>query len=72
MCVALDYAVLGGVITESEEYMASSAIYEYLEPTWCSSLEEALRQSDLPSNFERRLHLYRNWADRPTLAPIRY
>lgn len=70
MCVALYAAALGGVITESEERKAYLAIYEYLDPTWCVSLEDALQQSDLPNSFTRRLHLYRNWADRPNLRGI--
>lgn len=69
MCVALDTAAMDGVITASEAYIAALAILEYLEPTRCVSLEDALQQSDLPHNFERRLRLYRNWAVRPTLTP---
>lgn len=69
MCVALDSAAVNGVISRSEEHMAATAILEYLEPTGRDSLDAALQQSYLPNNFERRLRLYRNWADRPTLTP---
>ena len=69
MCISLDIAALHGVITKPEAHMATSAINEYLEPTGWGSLEATLQQSDLPNNFERRLRLYRNWADRPTLTP---
>lgn len=69
MCLALYEAALDGVITTSEEQLAEAAICEYLEPTGRGSLEEALIHSWLPNDFERRLRLYRNWADRPTLAP---
>ena len=69
MCIALDCAAVNGVITRSEGHMAATAILEYLRPTGRASLDSALQQSYLPNNFERRLRLYRNWADRPTLTP---
>lgn len=69
MCAALYVALIDGVITESEAQMAALAILKYLEPIGWGSLKGALQESHLPNNFEQRLHLYRNWADRPTLTP---
>ena len=71
MCLALDFAQIDGVITPAEADIARLAIEEYLDISGCISLTLALQESQLPNGFERRLRIYRDWANRPALAPYR-
>lgn len=69
MCVSLDAAVRHGHITIAECVQAQLAIVEYLEAVdYADTLAGALISSDLPSDFEDCLAIYRDWANRPRLG----
>lgn len=69
MCVSLDAAVRRGLITEHEYVLAQQNIRVYLSAVeWSDTLAGALISSDLPSDFEDCLAIYRDWANRPRLG----
>lgn len=66
MCLSLVDAIDGGFISASEYRQARGEIRAYLSyrhPT----LEGALKANGLPSDFEFRLAIYRDWVNRPSL-----
>lgn len=65
MCGALYYAWYNGHITEAEYQRADAEIREYLQDH--AFLRYALEVTGLPHEYEDRLAIYRNWANRPKL-----
>ena len=65
MCFALISLEYSGQITPDEHYQAVMEIEKYL--TDWGYLEEALVSNDLPSSFQDRLAIYKDWENRPKL-----
>ena len=66
MCVSLLNARDVGLISVSEHKQARGEIRAYL-PSKYLTLEGALEANGLPCDFEFRLAIYRDWANRPKL-----
>ena len=67
MCNSLYIAWCWDVINTDEYLFAGEQIKDYILPTSCAYLEEALAKSGLPNTIEARTAIYRDWANRPTL-----
>lgn len=68
MCNSLYYAAKKGLITQEEYTKAVNAIQDYFKNTLevgCSTLIEALQESNLPHTFADRIDIYTAWAMKP-------
>jgi hypothetical protein len=66
MCLALQYAYKDQIISSSEYCLARRCVTSYLGGLDDStSLACKLRQNNLAYSFDARLHIYKNWAQRP-------
>lgn len=69
MCGALRIALHFGVISAGKYVLAKKAVSLYMDQSDRAYLESALKEAGMPSSFEYRLALYKDWANRPNLNP---
>lgn len=70
MCVALSIADRHGAISRDEQILAKREVDEYLKSACegCElNLEYALHLYGLPSDYQARLAIYKDWNNRPAL-----
>lgn len=65
MCVAIGRAVSLGLVSAKEAIKTENAICEYIKPY--GSLSPALFNNGLPYEFNDKLKIYKDWANRPKL-----
>ena len=69
MCYSLKYAYEDNIITKKDFFLARKEIEQYIG---MSGLESVLSWNRLPSNYDDRLKIYRNWEDKPVLRGCRF
>lgn len=67
MCGALSVARHRGLISYMEADQAKTEIQKYLKPINRAYLSSALKDTGLPHDFNARLAIYKDWANRPDL-----
>lgn len=68
MCLSLSRAVVGGLISVEESYLAEKEIESYLRDLGCGgggTLWMALSENSLPNDFLSRKAIYLDWNNRP-------
>jgi hypothetical protein len=65
MCLALDDAVFRKVISRKQCLSSLQQIKDYIGDM--IFLDDVLHDNNLPSDFNARLSIYRDWANRPKL-----
>ena len=68
MCNALHKAYWDDFISCRELVKCTEQIEGYIGRSRISTLETKLKHNSLPHNFEHRLAIYRDWANRPVLS----
>ena len=63
MCISLELASWGDVITEEEERKTIAAIEQYVYPRL--TLSEKLKEKGIEASFANRLKIYKDWKNRP-------
>lgn len=68
MCGSILDAYNHNIISKTERKKALAAIREYMKFGSSGYLAICLKDYGLPYSFKDRLHLYKNWKDRPKLG----
>ena len=67
MCGALKVAFLRELISYDEFEYVKAEIQKYLKPLNLGYLSAALKDAGLPNDFNAKLAIYKDWANRPKL-----
>lgn len=68
MCGALSVAYYRELISSMEMDQTKSEIQKYLRSANRAYLSSALRRAGLPHDFNAKLAIYKDWANRPNLS----